>query len=106
MAGQYPFSDIKDHLPFGSYFADMLEGGSKITRARSPLWKLSHRTGGDQQELCCKESDVVTYIQEEEHYCCLHPGYLCNSWKKRGRSSTQNVMNLLEESVEESYLSI
>jgi len=60
----------------------MLEGGSKITRARSPLQKLSHKTGGDQQELCCKESDVLLYIQKEERYCCLHAGYFCGDCKE------------------------
>lgn len=64
MAGEYPFLSVisKTICLLGVILLTFREGGSKITGARSPLRKLSHKTGGDQQELCCKESYVVIYM--------------------------------------------
>jgi len=100
VAGRYPFplSDIKDQLPFRRCLVDILEEGSLITRARCPLWKLPHKTGDDQREMVDKEITVGIHTQTEEHCYCRHLGYLFSHWgKKRERSSTQNVLNFLEE---------
>lgn len=51
----FPFSDIKDQLPFQT---DLLVEGSLITRAQCPLGKLHHETRDDHWELVDKERAV------------------------------------------------
>lgn len=83
MAGPYPFpfSDIKDKLPFQTCLVDLLEGGSLITRARCPLWKLRHEAGDDQGELVEKER-AVWYIHKQRALLLLT--FRLSLWKKEG----------------------
>lgn len=95
----FPFSNIKDWLPFRSCLVDILEGGSLITRVWRPLWKLPHKAGHDQWELADKERAVVTHTQTEEHCYCRHLGYLFSHWEKKRKRSSGRMFWILWRSL-------